>query len=280
MNNPNQPADDEQDILLERSREGIALLTINRPARLNALSQSTVRRLRATLDALAQDPTARVLILTGAGRGFCAGLDLMSSLAGGGAQGAKGEPTVADLVAGQELFAGMVRQLRALDKVVIAAVNGVAVGAGFGLTLGADIRVAARSASFHVGAVRIGLTSGECGISYHLPRLVGAARAFELMLTGRPVPAEEAERIGLVAALVDDAELLPRAFALAADVLRNSPYATRHTKQLMWANLEAPSLDAALELENRAQVLALKTEDFREAAAAFTAKRPPRFTGR
>jgi len=187
---------------------------------------------------------------------------------------------VAELMAGQELFASMVRRLRSPDKVVIAAVNGAAVGAGFALTLGADIRIAARSASFHVGAVRIGLTAGECGISYHLPRLLGASRAFELMLTGRPVLAAEAERIGLVAGLVDDNELLPRAFRIADDVLRNSPYATRHTKQLMWTNLEAPSLDAALEVENRAQVLALKTEDFREAATAFAAKRAPVFTGR
>lgn len=270
----------EEDILVDRSRDGIALLTLNRPARLNALSQPAVRRLCAALDALAQDDSVRVLILTGAGRGFCAGWDLTTPLTRRGDQPLAGEPSVTDLMAGQELFAGMVRRLRALDKVVIAAVNGVAVGAGFALTLGADIRVAARSASFHVGAVRIGLTAGECGISYHLPRLVGASRAFELMLTGRPVPADEAERIGLVAALVDDAEVLPRALAMAADVLRNSPYATRHTKQVMWTNLEAPSLDAALEAENRAQVLALKTEDFREAAAAFAAKRAPVFTGR
>jgi len=270
----------EPELLVDRRHDGIALLTLNRPARLNALSQPAVRRLCAELDALAHDDSARVLILTGAGRGFCAGWDLTSPLTRRDGQPLEGAPTVADLMAGQELFAGMVRKLRALDKVVIAAVNGVAVGAGFALTLGADIRLAARSASFHVGAVRIGLTAGECGISYHLPRLVGAARAFELMLTGRPVPADEAERIGLVAALVDDAQLLPRALDMAAQVLRNSPYATRHTKQLMWTNLEAPGLDAALEVENRAQVLALQTEDFREASAAFAEKRAPRFTGR
>lgn len=180
------PDSEADDILIDRSRAGIALLTLNRPARLNALSQPTVRRLCAALDALAQDDNVRVLVLTGAGRGFCAGWDLTTPLTRRDDQPLDGEPSVADLMAGQELFAGMVRRLRALDKVVIAAVNGVAVGAGFALTLGADIRVAARSASFHVGAVRIGLTAGECGISYHLPRLVGASRAFELMLTGRP----------------------------------------------------------------------------------------------
>ena len=231
--NPSKQAHGEQDILVDRSREGVALLTLNRPARLNALSQPTVRRLCAAIDDLAQDDSARVLVITGAGRGFCAGWDLASPLARRDDAPLEGEPTVAALMAGQELFAGMVRRLRALDKVVIAAVNGAAVGAGFALTLGADIRVAARSASFHVGAVRIGLTAGECGISYHLPRLVGASRAFELMLTGRPLPAEEADRIGLLAALVDDSDLLPRALALAAEVLRNTPYATSDTKQVM-----------------------------------------------
>lgn len=269
------------DIQLDRSHDGIAVLTLNRPERLNALSQMTVRRLCASLDALATDDAVRVVVLTGAGRGFCAGWDLASPLTDATGAERTGPPTVADYCVGQELFAGMVRRLRSLGKVVIAAVNGVAVGAGFALTLGADIRIASRAASFHVGAVRIGLTAGECGISYHLPRLIGASRAFEVMLTGRPIPAEEAERIGLVSRLVDDAaELLPQALALAAQVLRNSPYATRHTKQIMWANLDAGGLDAAIELENRAQVLALMTEDFKEASAAFVQKRAPVFSGR
>lgn len=269
------------DIQLDRRHEGVAVVTLNRPERLNALSQMTVRRLCASLDALATDEAVRVVVLTGAGRGFCAGWDLASPLTDATGTELPGPPTVADYCTGQELFAGMVRRLRSLGKVVIAAVNGVAVGAGFALTLGADIRIASRAAAFHVGAVRIGLTAGECGISYHLPRLIGASRAFEVMLTGRPIPAEEAERIGLVSRLVDDAaELLPQALVLAEQVLRNSPYATRHTKQIMWANLDAGGLDAAIELENRAQVLALMTEDFKEASAAFVQKRAPVFSGR
>jgi enoyl-CoA hydratase len=160
------------DVRLSRVDKAVAVLTLHRPERLNALSQPAVRRLCALLDAVAIDSTVRVVVLTGAGRGFCAGWDLNSPLTNGRGEPLEGPPTVVDYIAGQELFAGMVRRLRALDKVVIAAVNGAAVGAGFALTLGADIRVAARSASFHVGAVRIGLTAGECGISYHLPRLV------------------------------------------------------------------------------------------------------------
>lgn len=262
--------------LLEHPADGIAVLRLNHPERLNALSSSAVQALRDRLDEIAQDESIRVVVLTGAGRGFCAGWDLKSGM-DGNSQGPAGVP---QKFKGQQLFEGMIRRVRGLDKIVIAAVNGVAVGAGFALTLASDIRLAARSASFHVGAVRIGLTAGECGISYHLPRLIGASRAFEVMLTGRPIPSEEAERIGLVSAVVEDGELLDRALALAADVLRNSPYATKHTKRLMWANLEASNLHAALELENHAQVLALQTEDFAEAAKAFAEKRPPRFTGR
>ncbi|MEK8049414.1 enoyl-CoA hydratase-related protein [Ideonella sp. DXS22W] len=263
------------DLLFERRDDGLAILTLNRPSKLNALSGDTVRALCARFDEVAADPTLRVLIITGAGRGFCAGWDLTS----GSASGGQGDD-VTTYMAGQELFAGMVKRVRALDKVVIAAINGVTVGAGLAMTLASDIRLAVRSASFHIGAIRIGLTAGECGISYHLPRLVGAARAFELMLTGRPVQADEAGQIGLVARVVDDATLMDEALAMAQAVLRNSPYATRHTKQLMWTNLEAPSLDAAIELENRAQVLALCTQDFKEAAKAFAEKRPPVFTGK
>lgn len=261
---------------VEHIADGLAVVRLNRPDRLNALSQEAVAALTATLGSIAADESLRVVILTGEGRGFCAGWDLKSKLQG--EEG--GEPGVSSLYAGQERFAGMIRRIRGLDKIVIAAVNGVAVGAGLGLALASDIRIAARSASFHIGAIRIGLTSGECGISYHLPRLIGASRAFERMLTGRPIDAEEAARIGLVSAVTEDAELLESAMAMAGDILRNSPYSIRHTKRLMWANLEASGLDAALELENRAQVLALLTDDFAEASAAFAEKRAPRFTGR
>jgi enoyl-CoA hydratase len=262
--------------VVERLADGLAVVRLNRPDRLNALSQEAVTALTDALDDIAKDETLRVVILTGEGRGFCAGWDLKSKLQGEDG----GEPGVSSLYAGQERFAGLIRRIREMDKIVIAAVNGVAVGAGLGLALASDIRIAAKSSSFHIGAIRIGLTAGECGISYHLPRLVGASRAFELMLTGRPIDAEEAQRIGLVSAVTEDAALIERAMALAGDILRNSPYSVRQTKRLMWANLEASSLEAAIELENRAQVLALLTEDFAEASAAFAEKRTPQFTGR
>lgn len=267
------------EVKLDNSRSGLAVITLNGPERLNALSQRAVVDFCETLDALARDDKVRVVLITGAGRGFCSGWDIVGAPTDVSGALLQTSPTISDTYASQELFASMVRRLRALDKVVIAAVNGAAVGAGFALTLAADIRVASRSASFHVGAVRIGLTAGECGISYHLPRLIGASRAFEVMLTGRPIKADEAERIGLVSLLVDDAQLQEQALETANRVLGNSPYSTRHTKRLMWANLEASSLDAALELENHAQVLALMTQDLHEASAAFKEKRPPVFTG-
>jgi len=257
---------------LSHPQPGVALLTLNRPAKLNALSRPLVDALNRQLDALRDDDAVRVLVLTGAGRAFCAGWDLTS--------GDGSPPAVTSAYDGQLAFAGMVQRLRALPQTVIAAVNGVAVGAGMALALASDLRIATPQAAFHVGAVRIGLTAGECGISYHLPRLVGAARAFELMLTGRPLPADEALQWGLVASLHAPEALLDHALQLASQVLRNSPYATRHTKSLMWANLDAPSLGAALEAENHAQILALMTEDFQEAQRAFADKRPPRFSGR
>lgn len=262
-------------VVVEQPRADLAIVRLNRGQRMNAMDVESMVELGLVLDRLEQDAGIRVLVLTGAGKGFCAGLDLKSVLDEGG----RFKLDVTQAYRLQECFEGVVRRLRTSGKTVIAAVNGVAVGAGFALALAADIRFAATEAAFHVGAVRVGLSAGECGISYHLPRLVGAARAFELMLTGRPVASDEAERIGLVSAVVPEPALLARALECAEQVLRNSPYSTRHTKRLMWSNLDAPSLEAALELENHTQVLALMTEDFAEAAQAFAHKRAPLFRG-
>lgn len=257
-------------------QEGICLLRLQRPARRNALSLPAARALHAALDEVLADPALRVLIITGEGEGFCAGLDLKSLLDADGAFHA----TVHEAMELQHVFAGLVQRLRDTSVTVIATVNGVAVGAGMALALAADIRFAAQEASFHVGAVKIGITGGECGISYHLPRLIGAGRAFEVMLSGRPLAADEALRIGLVADVTPRADLLERALECARQIAANAPYATAHTKRVMWQNLDALSLHAAIELENHAQVLGLMTGDFQEAAQAFAQKRPPVFTGR
>lgn len=263
-------------VVASTPQPGICLLRLNRPERLNAISLAALQELHALLDTVLADRSLRALVITGEGNGFCAGLDLKSVLGPAG----EFEWTVAQAHELQLSFASLVQRLRGTDAAVIAAVHGVAVGAGMALALAADVRFASPQAAFHVGAVRIGLSAGECGISYHLPRLVGAGRAFELMLTGRPVPADEALRIGLVADVVPQEQLLGRALACADQVLANAPYATAHTKRVMWHNLDAPSLQAAMELENHAQVLGLMTGDFREAARAFMQKRPPVFRGR
>ena len=260
-------------VAVERPEPGLCVLRMNRPDRLNAMDLPALRYFHHVLDGVLGEPAPRVIVLAGEGAGFCAGLDLKSVL------DAEGRSQI-DVASGYELqlcFAGLIKRLRATDATVIAAVQGAAVGAGMALALAADIRFSSEQAAFHIGAVRIGITAGECGISYHLPRLIGASRAFELMLTGRPVAAVEALQIGLVADVVPSDQLLERAMDCARQVLANSPYSTAHTKRLMWSNLDAGSLDAAIELENHAQVLGLMTQDFAEAALAFVEKRKPIF---
>jgi len=263
-------------ILLSALAPQIALITLNRPERLNALTREMVAELNAALDRLAQDSECRAVVLTGAGRGFCSGQDMQAA----DARNREGQSGVVEKLFWQEQFVGMGGRLRAMPQLVVAAVNGPCVGAGMALALSADVRLLAPSARFLVGAVRIGLSAGESGLSYLLPRLVGAGRAFDLMLTGRPVEAEEAERIGLGVRLVPAEDLLAHAADYARGVLANSPYAVRHTKRLMWDNLDAASYAAAVELENRTQILATMTQDYAEATAAFAGKRPPSFSGR
>jgi enoyl-CoA hydratase len=265
-----------KDILVERVEPQIALITLNRPERLNALTRESVAELNAALDALAADPGCRAVVITGAGRGFCSGQDMNAS----NARNESGASGVIEKLHWQERFSGMGARLRAMPQLVVAAVNGPAVGAGMAIALSADIRLANPSARFLVAAVRIGLTGGESGLSYLLPRLIGASRAFDILLTGRAIEADEAERWGLVRSISDSDTLVEDALAYARTVLQNSPYSVATTKRLMWENLDAASYQAAIEAENRAQILGTMTEDYAEATAAFVAKRPPSFSGR
>jgi enoyl-CoA hydratase len=162
---------------------------------------------------------------------------------------------------------------------VIAAVNGAASGAGFAMSVASDVRLAAPEARFNLANVRIGFSGCDLGSSYWLPRLLGHGIASELMLTGRFIGAEEAERRALVNRIVERDGLLDGALELAADIARNSPFAVRMTKQVLAANVDAPSLDAAVELENRTQILCTRTRDFEEALSAFQEGRAPRFSG-
>lgn len=256
---------------------GIALLTLNRPDRLNAMSYELVAGLHAALDEVAVDESVRVVVLTGAGRGFCAGLDLRDGAAVPGTQHL-GRPQQG--MATQTHIASLVPRLRSLPQPVISAVNGPAAGGGFALTLASDVRLAAASAKFNVAFVRIGLSGCDIGVSWLLPRLIGASAAFELLLTGRIIDADTALRLGLVSRVVPDGSVVDAALEVAAEIAANSPMGVRMTKEVMWSQLEVGSLQAGLDLENRTQVMTSFTEDMLEAMQAFLDKRPPAFRDR
>ncbi len=254
---------------VEQPVPGIVRVVLDRPAVLNALDAAMATELHACCDELARDPSARVVILTGAGRGFCSGFDLSSPDLLTDDDGA----APARELAAQEHLASLVLRLRALPQPVIAAVNGAAYGAGLGLAIGADLRVAGASAAFSAAFIRVGVYGTDVGTTYLLPRLVGLGRAFDLLLTGRTVDATEAERIGLVNEVVADDALAARALELAQALLAHDELALRLTKQGIWAATEIGSLAAAMELENRTQVLGVLTGARDEAARAFRARR-------
>ena len=253
---------------------GIAQITLNRPETLNAMTAELIGSLHDMLDAIAVDASVRVVVLTGAGRGFCAGLDLGGY---GSAPHTEGLGRIQSGFAVQRQIASLIPRLRSLPQPVIAAVNGAAAGGGFALVLGSDIRIAARTARFNAAFIRIGLSACDIGTSWLLPRLVGVARAQELMLTGRVFDVEEAHRIGLVVEVHDDASLLDAAYAKAELIMRNAPMGVAMTKEGMWTALEVP-MQAAIDLENRQQIMASATADHREAMAAFLERRPPSYT--
>jgi enoyl-CoA hydratase len=262
------------DVVVEHPTPEIAIVRLNRPEVLNALNDHMIAGIYAALAQVGNDPLIRVVILTGAGRAFCAGMDM------GAPERVERRSSTVLTMAGQERFAGMTKAIRELRQPVIAAVNGAAAGAGMGLALAADIRVSSSDAKFLVAAIRIGLSAGECGISYHLPRIIGAGRAWEIMLTGRPVEGDEAERIGLVSRAVPRDELEGVALDIAAQIVANSPFGVAQTKRVMRRNIDASSYDEAIELENRTQVTMVTTQDFAEATSAFLEKREPVFRGR
>jgi enoyl-CoA hydratase len=254
----------------------ITRIVLNRPASLNALNASVVSELRRILQAIAVDTQCRVVILSGEGTAFCAGLDLKGY---GVAPGSEHIGQAAGLIAVQQDISSLIGDLRSLRQPVISAVNGAATGGGLALVLGSDIRLAAGSARFGVAFPGIGLSACDIGTSWLLPRLVGVGRAHELMLTGRIFDAAEALRFGLVLEVIPDAELNDRAHELARQIIdANSPLGVWMTKQTMWASLDIPTLATAIELENRTQVLAATTGDHREAILAFNEGRPPRYT--
>jgi enoyl-CoA hydratase len=263
------------DVLIsDTPAEHVRQLTLNRPEQLNAMSAELCQALHEALDDVATDRSCRAVIVSGAGRGFCAGVDLHGY---GDAPGNDGSDPGRDRLGNQEHMSRLILKLRATPQPVIAAVNGPAAGFGLALALGSDIRFAAESALFRAAFINIGASNCDMAVSWLLPRLIGASRAHEMMLTGRKVDAAEAERIGLVAATVADDELPSRALEAAEQIAAWAPWGIRLTKQGMWTALELPSEQAAVEYEDRQQMTALTGVAPAEAVAAFLEKRRAQF---
>jgi len=258
---------------LDSPADGVVTVTLNRPERLNAMTKTMFDELGQLVAALNSDHRVRALVVTGAGEAFCAGYDLADAEE-------ISRMTAMEFLDLQESAARALSGIRSLPVPVIAAVNGAAAGGGMSLSLAADIRLAGESAKFNAAFVRIGLSAGDLGASWLLPRLIGPGAAAEIAFTGRVVHAAEAERLGLVLRVVPDDQLLAESVAIAKSIAKNSPAGIRMSKRALQANMEVSSYDAALELENRGQTLLTRGEDMREALTAFKEKRPAHFTGR
>jgi enoyl-CoA hydratase len=248
-------------VLIDAPAPHVTALRLNRPGQLNALNYTLVAELHDALDAVAADDGCKVAILTGVGRGFCAGLDLRDY----------GSPPDVGAhrqrhagVSGQGFLASLTQHIHDTPQIVIAAVNGPAFGGGLALAAACDVRIAAVSARFCSAFIRTGLTGTDVGISYFLPRLIGAARAFDLILTGRTIGGDEADRMCLVSRVYPDDELGAGALEIAEQIAGYTTFGLRRTKEVLWHNLEASSLAAAIAMENRNQELAVQEPEVLE----------------
>jgi 2-(1,2-epoxy-1,2-dihydrophenyl)acetyl-CoA isomerase len=257
--------------LIETLENGIATLTLNRPERLNALSTDIRTGLLEALERLGHDKAVGCIILTGAGRGFCAGGDVKS-------MGERSTAGFEHRAAGIQFSNRIPMLMRTIPKTIIAMVNGVAVGAGLSTALACDLRIAARSARFGTGFLKIGL-SGDWGGSWTLTRLIGTAKARELYLLGDMVSAEEALALGMVNRVADDADLATATSAIARRIADLPQIAVGYTKRNLHA-AETGDFQTVLDLEAFNQARCSQTEDHREAVKAFTEKRRPAFLGR
>jgi enoyl-CoA hydratase len=262
-------------VLVDHPRPHVGVLTLNRPDRLNALSIDLALELDETIRRIGAENDTWVVVLTGAGRGFCSGLDLKDY---GVLPGIDGLTVGRIAQRSMRSYSQIVLSLRRIPQPVIAAINGPAYGGGMCLTLAADLRIAAASAELNATGIVNGLTSTEMAAGWLLPRLIGASRANDLLLTGRKVGADEALRLGLVSRVVPDGRVLDEALDMAAEMCRFSPYGLAMTKDVLWASLEVSSLETAIELEDRNQLMLGFTENLQEAIRAFDAGREPVYT--
>jgi enoyl-CoA hydratase/carnithine racemase len=272
------------DVVSHEAEPGIVVLTLNRPERRNALSPAVLDALHRVFDRVAGDPAVRVVIVTGEGDAFCSGADMKGGVDIGeepatatGSLLRQVQGDVTRTLAAQELMASLFERVHRLRQPVIAAVNGAAVGGGFALALACDIRFASTGARFGAVFITRGVSACDMGTSYFLPRLVGASRAAELMLTGRIFGSAEAREMGLVLDVVDEGAVVDRALETARLIAANPPLAVWMTKETMWQTVDAPSLRHALDMENRTQVMCTATGELAEAFAAFREGRPARW---
>jgi enoyl-CoA hydratase len=260
-------------VRVERPHEHVAVVTLDRPERLNALSIDLAIELDATLVDTGDDNRVRVMVLTGAGRAFCSGLDLKDY---GVVPGIDGLQVGQIAQRSMRVYSRLITTLRGLRQPVIAAVNGPAYGGGMCLAMGCDLRFASTTATFNATGIVNGLTSTEMAAAWLLPRQIGATHANDLLLTGRVVEAAEAQQLGLVSRVGDD--VLTLAVDVATAMSRFSAYGLAMTKDVLWANLEIGSMAAAIELEDRNQLMLGFTENLPEAIRAFDQQRPPVYT--
>ncbi len=263
-------------VVVDHPRPHIALVTLNRPERMNSMAFDVMLPLKDALDAITRDNDVRAVVLTGAGRGFSSGADHKSAGSVPHVEGLT-RPTFA--LRSMEVLDDVILAIRKMHQPVIAAVNGAAIGGGLCLALACDIRVAAQDAYFRAAGINNGLTASELGLSYLLPKAIGTSRAFEAMLTGRDIDAAEAERIGLVSRTVAGEVLLASCYDMADRIASFSRPGIELTKRTLWSGLEAGSLEGHMQAEGLGQLyVRLLTANFEEAVAARAEKRPPVFT--
>ncbi|MDQ2677654.1 MAG: enoyl-CoA hydratase-related protein [Actinomycetota bacterium] len=257
---------------IEAVDAAVRIVRLNRPDRLNALSIDLAVALDQALATVGADNAARIVVLTGAGRGFCSGLDLKDY---GIIPNIDGLSVHRIASRSMGIYSQLTRRLRSIPQPVIAAVNGPAFGGGMCLALGADLRIAGDSAEFNATGIVNGLTSAEMGAGWILPRLIGSANSNDLLLTGRRIDAAEALRMGLVSRVVDDGALVDEALSMAASMSKYSHHGLEATKQSLWVEQEISSLHAAIEFEDRNQLMAGFTDNLPEAIRAFDQGRDP-----
>ncbi|AQA05634.1 enoyl-CoA hydratase [Mycobacterium sp. MS1601] len=263
-------------VLVDRPRDQVALVTLNRPERMNSMAFDVMVPLKKALDQLNDDNSVRAVVLTGAGRGFSSGADHKSA---GSVPNVDGLTRPSFGLRSMQVLDDVILGLRRLHQPVIAAVNGAAIGGGLCLALACDIRVAGAAAYFRAAGINNGLTASELGLSYLLPRAIGTSRAFELMLTGRDVDAVEAERIGLVSRQVPDDQLLATALEMGERIASFSRPGIELTKRTLWSGLDAGTLEGHMQAEGLGQLyVRLLTSNFEEAVAARAQQRPAVFT--